>query len=43
MQTVLYCTCPYRGVDDLQEQLAGARVEDEDCAVDGLRREIALL
>ena len=33
---------PHRGVDDLQEQLAGPRVEDEDGAVDRLRRQVAL-
>lgn len=33
---------PHGGVDDLQEQLAGAGVEDEDGAVDGLGGEVAL-
>mmetsp|Transcript_31891 Transcript_31891/g.87333 ORF Transcript_31891/g.87333 Transcript_31891/m.87333 type:complete len:766 (-) Transcript_31891:1916-4213(-) len=33
---------PHRRVDDLEEELAGARVEDEDGAVDGLGREVAL-
>mmetsp|Transcript_35305 Transcript_35305/g.88749 ORF Transcript_35305/g.88749 Transcript_35305/m.88749 type:complete len:781 (-) Transcript_35305:276-2618(-) len=33
---------PRRRVDDLQEQLARARVEHEDGAVDGLGREVAL-
>jgi len=29
-------------VDDLQEELTSAGIEDEDCTVDGLRRQIAL-
>ena len=33
---------PHRRVDDLEEELAGARVEDEDGAVDGLGRQVAL-
>eukprot|EP00964_Phaeocystis_antarctica_P078146 scaffold48598_cov65-Phaeocystis_antarctica.AAC.1 len=33
---------PDGGVDDLEEELAGARVEDEDGAVDGLGRQVAL-
>mmetsp|Transcript_12178 Transcript_12178/g.50989 ORF Transcript_12178/g.50989 Transcript_12178/m.50989 type:complete len:398 (+) Transcript_12178:2351-3544(+) len=33
---------PHRGVDHLQKQLPGARVEDEDGAVDRLRRQVAL-
>jgi len=33
---------PHRGVDDLQEQLPRARVEDEDRAVDGLGHQVAL-
>mmetsp|Transcript_14221 Transcript_14221/g.33094 ORF Transcript_14221/g.33094 Transcript_14221/m.33094 type:complete len:257 (+) Transcript_14221:1810-2580(+) len=32
---------PDRGVDDLEEQLPGTRVEDEDGAVDGLCRQVA--
>jgi hypothetical protein len=32
---------PHRGVDDLEEELAGAGVEDEDGAVDGLGRQVA--
>lgn len=32
---------PHRGVDDLEEELAGARIEDEDGAVDGLGRQVA--
>jgi hypothetical protein len=33
---------PHGGVDDLQEKLPSARVEDEDGAVDGLRGQVAL-
>ena len=33
---------PHRRVDDLEEELARARVEDEDGAVDRLRRQVAL-
>mmetsp|Transcript_51851 Transcript_51851/g.121766 ORF Transcript_51851/g.121766 Transcript_51851/m.121766 type:complete len:1251 (+) Transcript_51851:175-3927(+) len=33
---------PHRRVDDLEEELSGPRVEDEDGAVDGLRRQVAL-
>ena len=33
---------PHRGVNDLQEQLACAGVEDEDRAVDGLGHQVAL-
>mmetsp|Transcript_63136 Transcript_63136/g.136700 ORF Transcript_63136/g.136700 Transcript_63136/m.136700 type:complete len:725 (-) Transcript_63136:4486-6660(-) len=33
---------PHRGVDDLQEELSGPRVEDEDRAVHRLRRQVAL-
>jgi hypothetical protein len=32
---------PYRGVNDLQEELTGAWVEDEDGSVDGLGRQVA--
>ena len=32
---------PHRRVDDLEEELTGARVEDEDGAVDGFRGEVA--
>mmetsp|Transcript_35223 Transcript_35223/g.88355 ORF Transcript_35223/g.88355 Transcript_35223/m.88355 type:complete len:558 (+) Transcript_35223:1414-3087(+) len=33
---------PHAGVDDLQEELPRARIEDEDGAVDGLGRQVAL-
>lgn len=33
---------PHAGVDDLEEQLPRARVEDEDGAVDGLGGQVAL-
>ena len=33
---------PHAGGDDLEEQLARARVEDEDGAVDGLGGQVAL-
>ena len=33
---------PHARVDNLQEELAGARVEDEDGAVDGLGRQVTL-
>ena len=33
---------PHRRVDDLEEELAGARVEDEDGSVDWLRRQVTL-
>jgi len=36
-------TGPDRGVDDLEEELACARVENEDGAVDGLGGEVALV
>jgi hypothetical protein len=39
-QTLL--ACPHRGVDDLQEQLSSPRVEDEDCPVDWLCRQVTL-
>ena len=29
-------------MNDLEEELSGARVEDEDGAVDGFRRQVAL-
>ena len=32
---------PYRRVDDLEEELSGARVEDEDPTVDRLRSQVA--
>lgn len=35
-------TGPHAGVDDLEEQLSRAWVEDEDGAVDRLRRQVAL-
>ena len=34
--------CPDGGVDDLEEELTRSWVEDEDCAVDRLRRQVAL-
>lgn len=37
-----FLPCPHRSVDDLQEQLSSARVEDEDGAVDWFRRQVAL-
>ena len=37
-----FLTSPHARVNDLEEQLSGARVEDEDGAVDGLRRQVAL-
>ena len=39
-QTLL--SSPHAGVNDLQEELSGARVEDEDRTVDGLCREVTL-
>lgn len=33
---------PNAGVDDLEEQLARSRVEDEDSPVDGLGRQVTL-
>lgn len=35
-------SCPHTGVDDLQEQLTSARVEDEDASIDGLSGQITL-
>mmetsp|Transcript_67280 Transcript_67280/g.140139 ORF Transcript_67280/g.140139 Transcript_67280/m.140139 type:complete len:747 (+) Transcript_67280:1153-3393(+) len=37
-----FLSCPHRSVDDLEEELARARVEDEDGAVDRLRRQVPL-
>lgn len=34
-------TSPNRGVDDLEEELTGSRVEDEDGSVDGLGRQVS--
>ena len=33
---------PDRGVDDLEEELPRARIEDEDGAIDGLGRQVPL-
>ena len=38
--TQTFLAGPHRCVDDLQEQMARPRIEDEDGAVDGLRRQI---
>jgi len=37
-----FLSSPDGRVDDLQEELTSAGIEDEDCTVDGLRRQIAL-
>ena len=34
-------TSPNRGVNDLEEELTGSRVEDEDGSVDGLGRQVS--
>ena len=31
-----FLSCPHRRVDDLQEELSGSRVEDENGSIDGL-------
>ena len=33
-------SCPYAGVDDLEEQLPSARIEDEDGTIDRLGGEV---
>ena len=38
-QTLL--TRPHGGVDDLQEQLPGSRVEDENSSIDGFSGQVA--
>lgn len=37
-----FLSSPHRGVNDLQEELSGSGVEDENGSIDGLRGQVTL-
>lgn len=37
-----FLSCPHRSVNDFQEKLSRARIEDKDCSIDWFRGQVTL-